>query len=201
MKRNVINMSNIKTQAVAETEKITQSWRRKMTAEKLCYLFLVFLLGCFAGWIYEEIFYWITEGMLRNRGILYGPWLPIYGIGALGIYALKPIKKHPVLMFLLCVAVTGVVEYIIGFAGIHLFGMRLWDYRGLFLNISGIICFRSVVSFGILGLVFHYLLEPIGEKLFRKTPLPIIKAVCAAFALLLLTDCVLSFLFRTPITY
>ena len=194
-------MSIVKTKAVAGAENKTESLRGKVTAEKLCYLFLVFLLGCFAGWIYEEIFYWITEGMLRNRGILYGPWLPIYGIGALGIYALKPIKKHPVLMFLLCVAVTGVVEYIIGFAGIHLFGMRLWDYRGLFLNISGIICFRSVVSFGILGLVFHYLLEPIGEKLFRKTPFRIIKAVCTAFALLLLTDCVLSFLFRTPITY
>lgn len=51
--------------------------------------------------------------MLRNRGILYGPWLPIYGIGALGIYALKPLKKHPLLLFLLCVGVTGVVEYII----------------------------------------------------------------------------------------
>lgn len=39
----------------------------------ICYLFLIFLVGCFTGWIYEEIFYWITEGMLRNRGILYGP--------------------------------------------------------------------------------------------------------------------------------
>ena len=52
-----------------------------------------FLTGCLVGWFYEEIFYWITEGMLRNRGILYGPWLPICGIGALGIYAMKPLKK------------------------------------------------------------------------------------------------------------
>ena len=66
---------------------------------RLCYLFLIFLTGCLVGWVYEEIFYWITEGMLRNRGILYGPWLPIYGIGALGIYAMKPKKKNPVLLF------------------------------------------------------------------------------------------------------
>ena len=52
---------------------------------------------CLVGWVYEEIFYWITEGVLRNRGILYGPWLPIYGIGALGIYAMKPVKNHPFL--------------------------------------------------------------------------------------------------------
>ena len=167
----------------------------------LCYLFLIFLTGCFAGWVYEEIFYWITEGMLRNRGILYGPWLPIYGIGALGIYALKPWKKNPVLLFLLCAVVTGVVEYIIGFAGIHLLGMRLWDYRGLFLNIGGIICFRSVVSFAVMGLVFHYLLEPAAERMIRKANPNVIQIGCLLLALLFLAACILSALFRTPITY
>ena len=70
--------------------------------------------------------------MLRNRGILYGPWLPIYGVGALGIYAMKPFKKNPAVLFLLSAGITGVVEYIIGWIAIHCFGMHLWDYRGLF---------------------------------------------------------------------
>ena len=183
----------------AEIPEITSAQRT--TTEKLCYLFMIFMMGCFVGWIYEEIFYFFTEGMLRNRGLLYGPWLPIYGVGALGIYALKPIKRNPVLLFTLCILITGVVEYIIGFAGIQLFGLRLWDYRGLFLNISGIICFRSVISFGIMGLAFHYFLEPIGEKLYQKTPLIIIKKVCLLLIVLLFIDCIMSFLFRTPITY
>lgn len=174
---------------------------RRVNINQLCYLFLVFLAGCLVGWVYEEIFYWMTEGLLRNRGVLYGPWLPIYGIGALGIYALKPMKRHPVLLFLLCVGVTGAVEYLIGYAGIHFFGLRLWDYRGLFLNIDGIICFRSVVSFGILGLIFHYLLEPMGEALFRRLPERTIYTGCLILTALFLTDCILSALFRTPITY
>lgn len=194
-------MLEFKKETDIKTEIPEISFSQKITVDRLCYLFIIFLLGCFVGWIYEEIFYWFTEGMLRNRGILYGPWLPIYGIGALGIYALKPLKRNPILLFLLCIAVTGTVEYIIGFAGIHLLGLRLWDYRGLFLNIGGIICFRSVVSFGVLGLAFHYFLEPFGEKLYAKTPAVIIKAVCLALALLLFADCILSFLFRTPITY
>lgn len=177
-------------------------WRREsVTADRLCYLFLVFLTGCLVGWIYEEIFYWITEGLLRNRGVLYGPWLPIYGIGALGIYALKPLKKNPALLFLLCVAITGVVEYIIGYVGIRFFGLRLWDYRGLLLNIGGIVCLRSVVSFGILGLAFHYLLEPAGEELYRKMPAPVIRIACLVLTALFVADCILSLLFRTPITY
>ena len=178
-----------------------QTDRRGISVDRLCYLFLIFLTGCLVGWIYEEIFYWITEGLLRNRGILYGPWLPIYGIGALGIYALKPLKRHPVRLFLFCIAVTGVVEYIIGYVGIHCFGLRLWDYRGLFLNLDGIICFRSVVSFGLMGLAFHYLLEPMGETLFRRIPERTMQAGCQILSAVFLIDCILSALFRTPITY
>ena len=98
---------------------VTAEERTRQKTNRLCYLFLIFLTGCLVGWIYEEIFYWITEGLLHNRGILYGPWLPIYGIGALGIYAMKPVKKHPVLLFVLCAMVTGIVEYIIGYIGIR----------------------------------------------------------------------------------
>ncbi len=176
----------------------TAGEKRMMT---LSYLFLIFLSGCLIGWIYEEIFYWVTEGMLRNRGILYGPWLPIYGIGALGIYAMKPARKRPLLLFALCVAVSGAVEYIIGYAGIHLLGMRLWDYRGLFLNIDGIICLRSVASFGIMGLVFHYFVEPAGRRMISGMSSPVVTAGCLMLALLFAADCVLSALFRTPITY
>ena len=164
-------------------------------------MFLIFLTGCFVGWIYEEVFYWVTEGMLRNRGVLYGPWLPIYGAGALGIYAMKPLKRNPVLLFALCAAVTGVVEYIIGMAGIRLFGLRLWDYRGLLWNLDGIICFRSVVSFAVMGLVFHYLLEPTAERMVAELPPKTVRAVCLALVVVFAADCVLSASFRTPITY
>lgn len=183
------------------TQKRGEALSRSPLPDRVCYLFLIFLTGCLTGWIYEEIFYWITEGMLRNRGILYGPWLPIYGVGTLGIYALKPLKRRPVLLFLLCVVLTGAVEYMIGYAGIRFFGLRLWDYRGLFWNIGGIICLRSVVSFGLLGLAFHYLLEPTADAVYRKAPGRAVHGVCLVTAALFLADCVLSFLFRTPITY
>ena len=175
--------------------------RKQWKTERLCYLFLIFLTGCFVGWIYEEVFYWVTEGMLRNRGILYGPWLPIYGTGALGIYAMKPLKRSPVLLFALCAAVTGVVEYIIGMAGIRFLGLRLWDYRGLLWNLDGIICFRSVVSFAVMGLVFHYLLEPTAERMVAELPPKTVRAVCLALVVIFAADCVLSASFRTPITY
>ena len=41
--------------------------RKMRTIHRLCYLFLIFLTGCVTGWVYEEIFYWITEGILLGR--------------------------------------------------------------------------------------------------------------------------------------
>lgn len=114
---------------------------------------------------------------------------------------MKPLKKNPAVLFLLSAGITGVVEYIIGWLAIHCFGMRLWDYRGLFGNISGIICVRSVVSFALLGLVFHYLIEPSTERVTGRLSRRAVYGGCAMLAVLLLTDCVLSALYRTPITY
>ena len=78
---------------MAHMTSISTTERNLIRTDLVYYLFAVFLSGCLVGWIYEEIFYWITEGMLRKRGILYGPWLHIYGFGTLGIYAMKPMKK------------------------------------------------------------------------------------------------------------
>ena len=175
--------------------------RRKVNPDRLCYLFLIFLTGSMIGWVHEEIYCWFAEGLLRNRGVLYGPWLPIYGVGAVSIYAMKPLKKRPVLLFVLCAAVSGVVEYIIGFISINVFGLRLWDYRELPLNLNGIICLRSVVGFAVLGLLFHYLLEPCAERIVRKLPPKTVRTVCVILLVVFAVDCVLSALFRTPITY
>ena len=114
---------------------------------------------------------------------------------------MKPLKKHPAVLFLLSAAATGAVEYAIGWAGIRFFGLRLWDYRGLFLNIGGIICLRSVLSFAVLALVFHYVIEPAAYGVFGKIDRRIVIAAALVLAALFISDCVLSALFRTPITY
>lgn len=181
------------------TIEMTRTKQQKI--DLLCYLFLIFLISCLAGWVYEEILCWITEGVLRNRGILYGPWLPIYGVGALCIYGMKPVKKHPVLLFLLCAATVGTVEYIIGFVGIRFFGLRLWDYREMLLNLDGIICLSSVLCFAVMGLVFHYLLEPTAQRMVGRIRPQKVRAVCLVLLLLFVADCIFSALFRTPITY
>ena len=72
---------------------------KKNIIDKILYYFLIFLLGAISGYIYEVIFYYITLGVLNNWGILYGPRLPIYGLGAVFLSTLKPLKKNPFFLF------------------------------------------------------------------------------------------------------
>lgn len=178
------------------TGRSTEPW-----IDRICELFLIFLTGALVGWVYEEIFYWITEGLLRNRGVLYGPWLPVYGIGALVLYALKPFRKKPVLLFLLGVGVTGAVEGFVGLLSIHCFGLRLWDYRGEFGNIGGIVCVRSVMTFAAGGLLLHAQILPAIKQVTNRLGRKFVRNGCAVLAAVLLVDSIFSILFRMPITY
>ena len=86
--------------------------RSPVRSQRLCYLFFLFLAGCLVGWVYEELFYWASEGLLRNRGVLYGPWLPIYGTGGVAVLILlKKCFKSVPLTFVASMAVCSVIEY------------------------------------------------------------------------------------------
>ena len=69
------------------------------------------------------------------------------------------------------------------------------------MNIGGIVCFRNVICFGVLGLIFQYLIEPRIDRLYHRLPQNVIFTASAILLLVFIADCVLSALFRTPITY
>ena len=171
---------------------------------KLKKYILIFFLGAFVGFIYEVIFYFLTENRLDNAGILYGPWLPIYGLGAILITLLpSKLKKKPILLFLSIILTTGILEYFIGYIDLKFFHERLWDYRGLFLNINGFVCLRSVLTFAVGGLALVYLIEPFINKLLdNKKYQKIISGILLILIFIFIIDIFLSNIFnRTPYLY
>lgn len=165
---------------------------------KVIYYFMIFILGAMVGYLYEVIFYYISLGFFNNWGILYGPWLPIYGIGAVCLSFLKVFKKKPLLLFLCSILITGIVEYLIGYISVSIFDLRLWDYSGLFLNIKGLVCFRSVVTFALGSLVLIYIILPIIDKYYKNN---IIKYGTIIIMIMFIIDIVISNLYRVPYTF
>ena len=147
--------------------------KEKMVFNKVFYYTIIFFIGSFIGYLYEVIFYLLDDHKLVNRGFLYGPYLPVYGFGAiLLILTLRKFKKNPLLIFILAMVVTGITEYVAGFLVYKIYHEMWWDYTGLFLNINGYVCLRSVSFFAISGLLLVYLIEPTLRKIYNKYPKP-----------------------------
>lgn len=164
--------------------------------EKLIYWILIFLIGSLIGWIYEEIFYYITENTISNRGFFYGPYLPVYGWGSVILMlTLKKLKKYPILVFILSMLITGIVEYVTGYVMYALYERIWWDYTGLFLNISGYVCFRSVFTFAIGTIGLIYLIEPYLSKLIAKYSRPA-EIISYLFLTIFIIDNIITFIFR-----
>lgn len=184
---------------IEKLEKLNRP-RKIAKDKKLCYYFLIFIICAFAGWIYEELYYLLDDKILVNRGFLYGPYLPIYGFGALMmVILLKKYKKRPVLFFVLAMVAAGVLEYLSGFLILKIYNTRFWDYRGLFLNISGFVCLRSLLSFATGGLLLIYIAEPLILKLVNKTSIKKLKNITVILFTIIIIDCILTIIFRYPL--
>lgn len=150
-------------------------------------LILMFFAFSFIGWLWEVSLHLITDGEFVNRGVLHGPWLPIYGCGGvLILVVLNRLRARPLLEFGATVVLCGCVEY---FSSLYLEmahnGQRWWDYSGYFLNLNGRICAEGLLVFGLGGLAIVYVLAPILDNQVRRIPgkalVPVSLALAAVF--------------------
>ena len=153
---------------------------------------LIIVIGGIFGFIYEHIFYFFNSGMKQFywRGGNFLPWINIYAIGAIIIYALAyRYRKIPLKVFLIGMISCGILEYISGL-GIYTIGngLRYWNYNEEILNfgnIGGFVCLRSVMFFGISSLFLIYIIVPvcfsIAKKVNKKIFLLITITLCSIF--------------------
>lgn len=131
-------------------------------------LILMFFLFSFTGWIWEVLIHIIEDGMIINRGLLLGPWLPIYGTGGvLILMLLKRWRSQPLITMGLIMLLCGTVEYITSIGLEFFFGQRWWDYSDMLFNFQGRICLEGLLIFGIGGLFFIYLIAPKIDNLLQ----------------------------------
>lgn len=135
---------------------------------------ILFFIFSGIGWCLEVALFLTKTHTFINRGVLFGPWLPIYGSGCVLILLifvhgkLKKFLNEPFILFLLVMLLCGVIEYITSFVLELLTGLKYWDYAGHFLNINGRICLENLIQFGFGGLLCVYWLAPKINKILEK---------------------------------
>ena len=157
-------------------------------------LILIFFSMCLIGWLWEVSLHLIEDGVFVNRGIMHGPWLPIYGSGGLMILIiLNKFRNNRIVQFILAVILCGVVEYFTHwYLELAHDGTKWWDYTGYFLNIGGRICAEGLLVFGLGGMAIVYFLGPVLDNQFRRIPIKIAVVICSILVLCFAVDMVYS---------
>ncbi|SKA77547.1 Uncharacterized membrane protein [Caloramator quimbayensis] len=125
------------------------------------YLFYSFIFYAFFGWVLEVIFHIYTQKKFINRGFLYGPICPIYGVSAVFfIVFLSRFNNNYVLIFFGGALVASIIELVTGYLMEVLFNSKWWDYSNEKFNIKGFICLRFSIIWGFLSVVFMKFINP-----------------------------------------
>lgn len=158
-------------------------------------IFFFFLCSIF-GFLWEVALIFATERQFANRGFLYGPWLPVYGVGAvLLLLSLSPVKKHPAAVFLLSALIGTGVELAVGWLLDTVWDLQYWDYSGYPLNYRGYICLWSALGFGVAGVLWVCVLSGLITRLWLRLPSSVRRGINTLLVLLFLTDCAAALIF------
>lgn len=129
-----------------------------------------FYLYCFLGWCFESGYVFLKTKRPVNRGFLRGPFLPLYGSGAVMMLVVsQPFQDRVFPWNLICIYIAGclgatVLEYVTGVTMEALFKIRYWDYSHNKFNFQGHICLGTSLAWGILTIfVTEVIHRPIAQ--------------------------------------
>ena len=115
---------------------------------------IVFYIYCFMGWIWESCYVSLKSHKWVNRGFLKGPFLPIYGTGAIVVLiSTLRVQNNILLIFIIGMISATILEYITGALMEKLFHVRYWDYTSQPFNINGYVCLLCSLAWGVFSLL------------------------------------------------
>lgn len=167
--------------------------RKQYNMEEFIKLLTYFIIYSFLGWVMESIVRTISEKKLINTGFLHGPFCPIYGIGAIILFAfLDKFENNLILLFFVAIIVLTVWEYVVGWMLEKLFNTKYWDYSQQKFNIQGRVCLTNSICWGILGILLVKYIHPFIKSIVLKVDNSILKYIIIVIAVLMLIDAIIS---------
>ena len=153
-----------------------------------------FYFYCFIGWCVESTYVSINSRKLTNRGFIRGPFLPLYGCGAIMMLVVSmPFQDKIVLVYIAgCVGAT-VLEFVTGVVMEALFKVRYWDYSDMKFNFKGHICLGSSLAWGLCTVLMTRFLHVQIEKLLLAIPGSVLNTATGLMTVLIGVDFALSF--------
>ncbi len=153
-----------------------------------------FYFYCFFGWVFESTFVSVKARKFVNRGFMRGPFLPIYGSGAIMMLVVSmPFQNNIFLTYIAgCIGATA-LELVTGVTMEALFKVRYWDYSDQKFNYKGHICLSSTVAWGFLTILMTELVHRVVERVIFIIPYMTVTVLTVLLTIYIIVDFTLSF--------
>lgn len=153
-----------------------------------------FYMYCFFGWCFESTYVSIRTKKFVNRGFMRGPFLPLYGSGAIMMLVVSmPFQENIILTYFAgCVGAT-TLEYVTAVAMETLFKIRYWDYSNQKFNFQGRICLSSTIVWGFFTVMMTRFVHKPIETFVMAIPPDILGYVTVLLTVYIAADFALSF--------
>lgn len=177
-------------------------------SEKVRKYTIYFMLYSVIGWLYEVFLEVVVyKWGFSNRGFLTGPYCVIYGLASLifiaALYGLKKKKIKigkvnitPVAVFLGIILISTAIELLGSYVMEMVTGNWAWDYTRFAFNFQGRIALNPSVRFGIGGMIFLYVFQPLFEKFTDAISDKALSVISNSMIALLAADCVYTFFIK-----
>lgn len=131
----------------------------------------LFFIYSFAGWCMEVCYAAFSRRKFVNRGFVNSPYCTIYGFSAVLFAVFLPELADSVFfLFLGGLLLASVVEYTTGMLMEKIFHRKLWDYSDIRYNLSGYVCARYSLLWGLLAVATVRYINPLLCGLLRGIP-------------------------------
>lgn len=153
-----------------------------------------FYFYCFFGWVFESTFVSVKSRKFVNRGFMRGPFLPIYGSGAIMMLVVSmPFQDNILLTYFAgCIGATA-LELVTGMTMEALFKVRYWDYSNQKFNYKGHICLSSTIAWGFLTILMTEFVHKGVEKIVFAIPSLLLSILTIIITVCIVSDFTLSF--------
>ena len=155
-----------------------------------------FFIFSFIGWIFETVLCTVLDGHYQNRGFLYGPVCPIYGLGAAVCILIADVVYHQGYydrfnawqIFIMGVVFSATLEYTVHCLLEKIFHATWWDYSRFPLNFHGRICVYASTLFGLSYMFIFKFVYPVFAWMRSEIPPQILEIIAFILVALMAVD-------------
>ena len=154
---------------------------------------IFFYIYSFFGWIFESVYVSLRKKRWVNRGFLLGPFLPIYGGGAvMMLFVSEPFKSNLILTYFAGAVGATLLELVTGMVMESIFKVRYWDYSDRKYNYKGYICLESALLWGFFTIAMNQAVHPALLRLLAAVPALPLHVVFGIVSVFLVFDIISS---------